>query len=238
SAEADEVVKSRDLARKAMKKSPGLIPAIVDVAKGWNAEGSPKKAAKVLKDAWRANPHPDLATAFAGLAKNETPSERRARFAALTAPNPNHPESRVLTAELAMADRDWAGARKAMGDLAETNPSARAFSIMAAIEKGEGGEDGTVRAFLAKAVAAPRSAQWTCANCGARHQQWMARCDRCDAFDSLDWKEGEADPSTERASMLPVMMGVADALSPESDPSEALVVEQAAETDEAPRPST
>ncbi|MEL6793440.1 MAG: heme biosynthesis HemY N-terminal domain-containing protein, partial [Pseudomonadota bacterium] len=205
SAEADEVVKSRDLARKAMKKSPGLIPAIVDVAKGWNAEGSPKKAAKVLKDAWRANPHPDLATAFAGLAKNETPSERRARFAALTAPNPNHPESRVLTAELAMADRDWAGARKAMGDLAETNPSARAFSIMAAIEKGEGGEDGTVRAFLAKAVAAPRSAQWTCANCGARHQQWMARCDRCDAFDSLDWKEGEADPSTERASMLPVM---------------------------------
>lgn len=206
-AEAGESAKAHELARKALKKSPGLPPAIVDVASAYNKEGSAKKASRTLKDAWRAAPHPDIAAAFAGLAKNETPSSRRKRFAELTQPNPNHPESRMLTAELAMADRDWAGARVAMGDLAETNPSARAHSIMAAIEKGEGGDDATVRAWLAKAVAAPRGSQWTCANCGARHKDWTPRCGRCDAFDSLDWKEGEPDPAVERAAMLPIMMG-------------------------------
>ena len=210
----DEKAKASDLAKKAHKKSPALVPAIVDLARAQRDEGSSKKAAKTLKEAWRAQPHADIAAAFAALEKNETPAARRARFAELTKTNPNHPESRMISAELALADRDWAGAREAMGDLAETNPSARAHSIMATIEKGEGGDDATVRAWLARAVAAPRAPQWTCANCGARHKDWSPRCGRCDAFDSLDWKEGEADPADERAAMLPIIMGARDAAKP------------------------
>ena len=226
---AGEDARSHDLAARALKKSPGLVPAVVDVAAGQVETAGVKRAARTLREAWRAEPHPDIAAAFAALVEDETPAERRTRFEDLTKTNPNHPESRMLTAELALADRDWGAARKAMGDLAETNPSARAFSIMAAVEKGEAGDDALVRAWLARAVSAPRAPQWTCANCGARHKDWGPRCGRCEAFDTLDWRGTEADPEAEGASMLPVLMEV--------DPPEAPAPDTPADADGAPPPT-
>ncbi|PJN92361.1 hypothetical protein CNY89_30355, partial [Amaricoccus sp. HAR-UPW-R2A-40] len=37
---------------------------------------------------------------------------------------------------LALADEDFPAARKALGDLAETQPTARSLAIMAALERG------------------------------------------------------------------------------------------------------
>jgi len=47
----------------------------------------------------------------------------------------------MLQAELMIAAEDFPAARKAIGDLAETDPTARALTIMAAIERGEGSDD-------------------------------------------------------------------------------------------------
>ena len=70
-----------------------------------------------------ANPHPELAAAFAAIEPDETPAARRKRFETLIAADPNHAESRLLAAELALAAEDFPGARKALGDLAETEPT-------------------------------------------------------------------------------------------------------------------
>jgi HemY protein len=107
--------------------------------------GKPKVATKILKAAWATDPHPDLAAAFAEIAPGETPNDRLKRFQPLIAKHPGHPEAKLLEAELQIAREDFPAARRALGDLAETKPTARSLTIMAAIERGEGSEDRIVR---------------------------------------------------------------------------------------------
>ncbi len=215
----------------ANKKSPGLVPAAADASALHMEHASERRARRTLKDAWRLNPHPDLAAAFAKLAPDEDPSARRRRFRELTDIQPDHPETRLLTAELALADNDYDGAKIALGDLAEVNPTARTLSIMAAIEKGRGSDEAVVRGWLAKAVAAPRGPQWVCNSCGSVHAEWSPTCANCDAFDTLDWtdrKEPE-DPIARTAAMAPLIAGLEDGAEIAVDTAEGTSAEVQAE---------
>jgi HemY protein len=69
------------------------------------------------------------------------------------------------------------------------HPTRRSVALMAAIERGEGSDDETVRAWLAKALASPRGAQWCCDKCQAIHSEWAPICENCGGFDTLSWRE-------------------------------------------------
>ena len=102
---------------------------------------------------------------FAEIQPDETSAARVKRFASLTKLNPSNVETKLLNAELALADEDFPSARRAVRELAEDDPTVRSLTLMAAIEKGEGADDKTVRAWLNKALAAPRGNQWICESC-------------------------------------------------------------------------
>ncbi len=57
----------------------------------------------------------------------------------------------MLLAELEIAAENFPGARRALGTLIDTQPTARVMTLMAAIERGEGSGDSTVKAWLARA---------------------------------------------------------------------------------------
>lgn len=207
-----------EAALEANRLSPDLVPAAALAAETLIAAQNPRKAAKLLKTAWAANPHPDLAAAFAAIAPGETPAERRKRFQPLLKLLPDHPETRMLDAELALADEDFPAARRALGDLAMANPSARALTIMAAVERGAGADDRVVRGWLARAVAAPRGARWACTACGHVHSDWAPVCANCESFDTLAWTDPPAsmdDRST--AGMLPLIVGAPPATAGEPE---------------------
>jgi HemY protein len=224
-------------AESAQRMAPGLVPAAVMSARLALADGKAKIAEKILKAAWGTDPHPDIAAAFAEIAPGETPAERLKRFRPLIAKHPGHPEAKMLEAELQIAAEDFPAARRALGDLAETAPTARSLTIMAAIERGAGAEDRVVRAWLAKAVTAPRGMQWVCGTCGHVHAEWRPVCSQCNSFDSLSWQEvTQSDASLMGpAQMLPLIVGaLEDQREPETE--EAELVEPTAET--APDPAT
>jgi len=200
---------------QANRMSPDLIPAAAMAARGYIAQEKPRYATKLLKKAWEMRPHPDLAAAFAEIQPEETADDRINRFRALTKVNPDHSETRMLMGELQIAAEDFPAARQAMGDLANTQPTARSLTIMAAIERGEGSEDAIVRGWLTRALTASRGPQWVCDSCQNIHGAWRPVCSNCDSFDTLSWRvpsEGEvAMPgSTE---MLPLIVGL-----PKPDP--------------------
>jgi HemY protein len=206
---AGDVDSAHDEAIEAARLAPALVPAAAMAARSYVALGKPRNAAKTLKTAWAREPHPDLAAAFAEIEPGESPDERVKRFAALISQKPAHPESKMLLAELEIAAENFPAARKALGDLAETMPNARTLTLMAAIERGEGSDDSTVKAWLAKALTVSRGPQWTCDNCGHVHAEWTALCDNCNAFDTLSWKdkaEGDTVQSSSVA-MLPLIVG-------------------------------
>ncbi len=204
-----KTIKAREDAIEANRLSPDLIPAAVMAARTYIEQNKPRYATRILKKAWGVNPHPDLAAAFAEIVPDETPQQRLKRFRVLTKQNPDSPETRMLLAELNIAAGDFPAARQALGDLVEKNPTARVLTIMAAIERGEGSDDRVVRAWLTKALSAPRGPQWVCDNCQTVHAEWAPVCENCGSFDTLSWRTPTENVTAVPASteMLPLIVG-------------------------------
>ncbi|MEL6953029.1 MAG: heme biosynthesis HemY N-terminal domain-containing protein [Pseudomonadota bacterium] len=204
---AGQVDKARQLAVEANKMSPSLVPAAVMAARLEASSGNKRAANKIIRKAWNATPHPDLAAAFAEIEKDESPQDRLKRFQPLIKKHAGQTEVRLLETELNIAAEDFPSARKALGDLPETAPDARSLTLMAAIERGEGGEDRVVRAWLAKAVTASRGPQWICDVDGQAYGEWQPVTKG--GFDTLSWKSAPtADPmASDTAGVLPLIVG-------------------------------
>ncbi|MEN8837728.1 MAG: heme biosynthesis HemY N-terminal domain-containing protein [Celeribacter marinus] len=202
-------IEAREAAIEANKKSPDLIPAAVMAADNLVQNGNSKQATRILKKAWQVQPHPDLAAAFARIEPDETPAQRLKRFGALTKANMGDPETKMLLAELQIANEDFPAARRALGDLAEINPTSRSLTIMAAVERGEGGSDVVVRGWLTRALTAPRGPQWICDNCNTVHAEWAPVCGNCSGFDTLSWRQPSQSEVAMPAGteMLPMIVG-------------------------------
>jgi len=212
-------IEAREAAIEANRQSPDLIPAAAMAARALADKGDRKGATRILKKAWDAKPHPDLAAAFADIEPGETPAQRLKRFRTLTANHPSHEETRLLMAELNIAAEHFPEARRALGDVVDTHPTQRALAIMAAIERGEGADEAVVRGWLAKALTAPRGPQWCCDRCQAVHAKWDPICDNCGGFDTLSWREPpeRTGPSPTGAEVLPLIVSPAK---PEPAPEE------------------
>ena len=202
-------IEAREAAIEANRLSPDLIPAAVMAARGYIEAGNARYAARVLTKTWGASPHPDIAAAFAEIEPDETPAARIKRFKALIKQTPNHPETKMLLAELNIAAEDFPAAKRALDDLNEADPTSRSLTLMAAIERGQGADDAVVRGWLARALTAPRGPQWVCETCGNVHAVWGPTCGNCGSFDTLAWKTPQAGevamPSG--TEMLPLIVG-------------------------------
>jgi HemY protein len=202
-------IEAREAAIEANRLSPDLIPAAVMAAHGYIEQKKPRYATRLLAKAWAVHPHPDLAAAFAAIEPDEKPQQRIKRFATLIKGQTDHPETKMLMSELHIANEDFPQARRALGDLVETDPTARSVTLMAAIERGEGASDVVVKGWLARALSVSRGPQWICENCQHIHADWKPICTNCKSFDTLAWK---TPPMSEVAmpggmQMLPLIVG-------------------------------
>lgn len=220
--DSDAPIEAQEDAIQANRMSPDLVPAAAMAARSYIEMGKPKNAVRVLKKAWQSQPHPDLAAVFAEIEPEETAQERLKRFSALTRIHPEHPENRLILTELLIVAEDFPEARRTLTPLIEADPDARALSMMAAIERGEGAADHIVRSWLAKALIAPRGPQWVCENCRHPHSEWQPVCAECESFDTLNW---QAPPKPEVASdtgtqMLPLVAAMLEDNSSAEDEGE------------------
>ena len=228
--EDGKTIDAREAAIEANRLSPDLIPAAIMAAQGYIGDGNARYATRVLTKAWNAQPHPELASAFAEIVPDESAQDRLKRFGTLTKTTLDHPETKMLMAELQIAAEDFPAAKRALGDLVEKEPTARVLTLMAAIERGEGADDSVVRGWLTRALTAPRGPQWICENCQHIHPAWGATCQNCGSFDTLAWK---TPPTSEVAmpagtEMLPLIVGKTQevALPPVTEVTEAEVLDR------------
>ena len=197
---------AQSYAVEANRLAPGLVPAALLSAEGHREQNNVKQASRILRAAWQLAPHPDLAAGFAALAPDEAPRPASNGLDSLPKAQNLIPETKMLMAELYVALADFDAARRALGDLAKTDPTMRALTILAAIERGDGADDQSVRQLLTQAISAQRDPQWICDNCGHVHHDWEPVCLNCEAIDSIAWKRP---PMSEAVSpdMLPLIVG-------------------------------
>ena len=176
------------LAREAHKLDPHLVPASVEVDRLQAASGKPRRAEKVILEAWGTSPHPSLAQAFAELHADLPALERYRRFERLARTNPSHIETHLALAEAAIEAQLWGEAREHLNRAGEERLSARVCRLMAEVETGERGDTEAARSWLSRATEAEPDPMWVCHNCGTGAADWSATCPACSAFDSLEWR--------------------------------------------------
>lgn len=158
----------RDAARlaalDAVKLAPGLVPAAALAGRRLAEAGDPRRAGKVLIGAWRLNPHPDIADAYANLRFGDTARARLTRMQTLAGKTPEDPahrrEGAIAIARAAIDAREFKIARDALAPYL-TAPSKRVATLMAEIEEAEFGDEGRVREWLGRAMRAAPDPVWT-----------------------------------------------------------------------------
>lgn len=159
-AEASDRDLARDSVMRAVKLAPTLIPAAVLASKFLSENQQTRKAMQIIEAAWVAQPHPDLADAYAHVRLGDSALERLRRMERLAEKTPGDPEGALGIARAAIDAREFARGREALAPLIAA-PTQRVALLMAEIERGEHDDEGAARAWTFRAVHAAHDPAWT-----------------------------------------------------------------------------
>ncbi len=151
---------SRDVVMEAVKLAPTLVPAAVLAAKFQSEAHQIRRAMRLVEAAWLAQPHPDLADAYAHVKLGDSARQRLVRVETLAAKAPGHLESALAVARAAIDATEFGKARAALSAFIEA-PTQRVAMLMAEIERTEHGDSGKARAWTLRAVRALHDPVWT-----------------------------------------------------------------------------
>lgn len=155
---------NRDAARadamEAARLAPTLVPAAVLASKFLSEQQQIRQAMRIIEGAWRANPHPDLADAYAHVRLGDSAQQRLSRVETLAAKTSGHVEGALAVARAAIEAHEFAKARAALEPQLAA-PTQRVAMLMAEIVRGENGDEGAAREWTLRAVRAAHDPAWT-----------------------------------------------------------------------------
>jgi HemY protein len=188
---------SRHLVLEAVKLAPDLTPAAAMAGRRLAESNERRKARRILEAAWTANPHPDIAEAYANLRLGDTARDRLARMQKLAALTPGQLEGALALARAALDAREYKTAREALAPYTAA-PTRRVAATMAEIEESEHGDEGRVREWMARAVRAAGDPAWTAD--GVVSDRWLPVSPN-GRLDGFKWRQ----PLAEIGVMRPVI---------------------------------
>ncbi|MEH2473146.1 HemY protein [Nitrobacteraceae bacterium AZCC 2161] len=179
----------RDLARdsvmEAIKLAPTLVPAAVLASKFQSEAHQIRRSMKIVETAWLAQPHPDLADAYAHVKLGDSARQRLVRVETLAAKAPGHIESALAIARAAIDASEFARAREALAPFT-SNSTQRVAMLMAEIERTESGDSGRARAWTLRAVRALHDPVWTAD--GYVSDRWRPVSPVTGRIDAFQWQ--------------------------------------------------
>jgi len=183
----------RDLAREsvmeAIKLAPTLVPAAVLAAKFESEAHQVRRAMKLVEAAWLANPHPDLAEAYAHVKLGDSARQRLQRVETLAAKTPadkpGHVEGQFAIARAAIDASEFVRAREVLAPYVN-DPTQRVALLMAEIERAEHGDSGRARAWTLRAVRGRHDPAWTAD--GYVSDRWRPVSPVTGRLDAFQWQ--------------------------------------------------
>ncbi|VIO65515.1 hypothetical protein CI1B_06190 [Bradyrhizobium ivorense] len=193
----------RDLARESVKEAvklaPTLIPAAVLAAKFESEAHQVRRAMRLVETAWLAQPHPDLADAYAHVRLGDAARQRLVRVETLAAKTPGHIEGALAIARAAIDAAEFAKARAALEPFTSA-PTQRVALLMAEIERTEHGDSGRARAWTLRAVRALHDPVWTAD--GYVSDRWRPVSPVTGRLDAFQWQTPVAALPSDKGSAI------------------------------------
>ncbi|WP_375306356.1 heme biosynthesis HemY N-terminal domain-containing protein [Bradyrhizobium sp. A11] len=194
---------ARESAMEAVKLAPTLVPAAVLAAKFESEAHQVRRAMKLVEAAWLANPHPDLAEAYAHVKLGDTAWHRLQRIETLAAKTPadkpGHVEGQLAIARAAIDASEFARAREVLAPYLN-DPTQRVALLMAEIERAEHGDSGRARAWTLRAVRARLDPAWTAD--GYVSDTWRPVSPVTGRLDAFQWQTPVASLPSDRSSTI------------------------------------
>jgi HemY protein len=192
---------SRDSVMEAIKLAPTLVPAAVLAGKYESEAHQVRRSMRIVEAAWLAQPHPDLADAYAHVKLGDSARQRLVRVETLAAKAPGHIESALAIARAAIDATEYARAREALAPFIDA-PTQRVAMLMAEIERTEHGDSGRARAWTLRAVRALHDPVWTAD--GYVSSTWRPVSPVSGRLDAFQWQTPVASlPSDKGAAIEP-----------------------------------
>lgn len=177
--------KSRESAMEAIKLAPTLVPAAVLASKYQTEAHQIRRSMRIVETAWLAQPHPDLADAYAHVKLGDSARQRLVRIETLAAKAPGHIESALAIARAAIDAAEFGRAREALESFTAA-PTQRVALLMAEIERVEHGDSGRARAWTLRAVRAAHDPVWTAD--GYVSDRWRPVSPVTGRLDAFQWQ--------------------------------------------------
>lgn len=180
---------ARESVMEAVKLAPTLVPAAVLAAKFESEAHQVRRAMKLVEAAWLANPHPDLADAYAHVKLGDAARQRLQRVETLAAKTPadkaGHVEGQLAIARAAIDASEFARAREVLAPYVN-DPTQRVALLMAELERTEHGDGGRARAWTLRAVRARHDPAWTAD--GYVSDRWRPVSPVTGRLDAFQWQ--------------------------------------------------
>jgi HemY protein len=140
---------------------------------------------RLVEAAWLAQPHPDLADAYAHVKLGDSARQRLVRVETLAEKAPGHIEGALAVARAAIDASEFACAREVLAPFV-ASPTQRVAMLMAEIERGEHGDTGRARAWMLRAVRARHDPVWTAD--GYVSDRWRPVSPVTGRLDAFQWQ--------------------------------------------------
>jgi HemY protein len=176
---------SRDSVMEAVKLAPTLVPAAVLASKFESEAHQVRRSMRLVETAWLAQPHPDLADAYAHVKLGDSARQRLVRVETLAAKAPGHIEGALAIARAAIDASEFTKAREALAPFIAA-PTQRVALLMAEIERTEHGDSGRARAWTLRAVRALHDPAWTAD--GYVSERWRPVSPVTGRLDAFQWQ--------------------------------------------------
>jgi HemY protein len=190
---------SRDSVTEAIKLAPTLVPAAVLASRFQSEAHQTRRAMKIIETAWLAQPHPDLADAYAHVKLGDSARQRLVRVETLASKAPGHIEGALAIARAAIDAAEFTRAREALAPFT-TDSTQRVAMLMAEIERTEHGDSGRARAWTLRAVRALHDPVWTAD--GYVSDRWRPVSPVTGRIDAFQWQTPLAALPSDRASTI------------------------------------
>lgn len=192
---------ARDDAKSALKLAKDLVPAGIIAAKAYLREDNLRKAASVLENLWKIDPHPQVAEAYVRARSGDSAADRLKRAEKLEALKPNNPESLLAVAQAALDTQDFARARAKAEAALRMDARESTYLLLADIEERETGDQGRIRHWLNQALRAPRDPAWVAD--GFVSECWLPLSPVTGRLDAFEWKRpfGQLEGPVEEGSL-------------------------------------
>lgn len=190
---------SRESVMEAIKLAPTLVPAAVLASKFESEAHQVRRSMRIVEAAWLAQPHPDLADAYAHVKLGDSARQRLVRVETLAAKAPGHIEGALAIARAAIDAAEFAKAREALAPFTAA-PTQRVALLMAEIERTEHGDGGRARAWTLRAVRALHDPAWTAD--GYVSDRWRPVSPVTGRLDAFQWQTPVAALPSDRGGVI------------------------------------